>query len=263
MGAQTNQSLVATKDFVSGTGGNAMDLAEGLFAAAVGLSSSPPLRSQLTDSSIDIAVRRRVAERAFSSLSTDVKGVIADTVALRWSRSEDLQMALEDMGIRSAASTAGASSDVIGELLAVSSMIHGNPDIELGLGSKRAAPAARAQLVKSLVAGRVCEQTLAIVAHLVTDPRGRRIGAMLDHAAETVADQSGKGLAVVDVARPLNASQKSSIEALLVTRFGRPHYIAQRVNPDVVGGARIRVGDTIIDGSIAHRLQDLRGKLAG
>jgi F-type H+-transporting ATPase subunit delta len=86
---------------------------------------------------------------------------------------------------------------------------------------------------------------------------------MLDHAAETVADQSGKGLAVVDVARPLNASQKSSIEALLVTRFGRPHYIAQRVNPDVVGGARIRVGDTIIDGSIAHRLQDLRGKLAG
>mgnify|MGYP002395231057 CR=1 FL=1 len=262
MGAQTNQSLAATRDFLSSAGGDAMALAHGLFAAALGLSSSPPLRAQLSDSSIDIALRSRLADRAFASLSTDVRGVIASTVALRWSRAEDLQMALEDMGIRSAAASAG-SSDVIGELLAVSSLIHGNADVELGLGSKRAAPAARAQLVTSLVGGRVSEQTLAIVAHLVADPRGRRIGAMLDHAAKVVADQAGKGLAVVDVAKPLNAAQKSSIEALLVSRFGRPHYIAEQVNPEVVGGARIRVGDTIIDGSIAHRLQDLRGKLAG
>lgn len=263
MGAQTNQSLAETRGFVSRAGADAMALAHGLFAAALGLSSSPPLRTQLSDASIDVALRSRLADRAFSSLSTDVKSVIADTVALRWSRAEDLQMALEDMGIRAAAASAGESSDVIGELLAVSRLIHGNADIELGLGSKRAAPAARAQLVSSLVGGRVSEQTLAIVAHLVADPRGRRIGAMLDHAAKIVADQAGQGLAVVDVAQALSAAQKSTIEALLVSRFGRPHYIAQQINPDVVGGARIRVGDTIIDGSIAHRLQDLRGKLAG
>jgi F-type H+-transporting ATPase subunit delta len=46
-------------------------------------------------------------------------------------------------------------------------------------------------------------------------------------------------------------------------KYHRPHYIAQQIDDSVVGGARIRVGDDVIDGSVATRLQDLRMKLAG
>jgi F-type H+-transporting ATPase subunit delta len=263
MGAQTNQSLAATQAFVAGARGDAMALAEGLFAAALGLSSSQPLRAQLSDASIDVGARKKLADRAFSSLSTEVKSLISQAVELRWSRAEDLQVALEDMAIRCAAKAAGESTDVVGELLAVSTLVHSDADIELGLGSKRAAPAARATLMSKLISPHVSAFTTAIAAHLVADPRGRRIGAMLNHAAEVVADQHGQGLAIVDVASPLGDGQKSRIGELLLQRFGREHYLAEQVNPTVVGGARIRVGDVIIDGSIATRLQDLRTKLAG
>jgi len=117
--------------------------------------------------------------------------------------------------------------------------------------------------VVSLVSGKVSDPTVAIVSHLVRDPRGRRIGAMLQTAAEVVADQSGRGLALVTVARPLSSTQRSSIEQLLEARYGRGHYVAQVINPDVVGGAKIRVGNDVIDGSIQTRLLDLRTKLAG
>jgi F-type H+-transporting ATPase subunit delta len=263
MGAQTNQSLAATKAFVAGARGDAMALAEGLFAAALALSSSPPLRNQLADASLDESLRQKLADKAFASLSTDVKALMSQSVELRWSRPEDLLMAFEDMGIRLAAQSAGDSADVVGELLAISTLVHGNADVELGLGSKRAAASARSALMKKLVGTKVSTQAAAIAAHLVADPRGRKIGAMLNHAAEIVSDEHGKGLAVVHVSRALKPAQRSQIDALLANRFGRAHYLAEQVDTSIVGGARIRVGDMIIDGSIATRLQDLRTKLAG
>jgi F-type H+-transporting ATPase subunit delta len=39
--------------------------------------------------------------------------------------------------------------------------------------------------------------------------------------------------------------------------------VAEVLNPDVVGGMKIRVGDDVIDGSIQARLADLRTQLAG
>jgi F-type H+-transporting ATPase subunit delta len=48
-----------------------------------------------------------------------------------------------------------------------------------------------------------------------------------------------------------------------VERFDRAHYIAQQIDDSVMGGARIRVGDNVIDGSISTRLHDLRNALVG
>ncbi|MEL0149179.1 MAG: ATP synthase F1 subunit delta [Pontimonas sp.] len=142
-------------------------------------------------------------------------------------------------------------------------LIHSDPEVELAVGSKRASAEAKATLVSALVGGKVSAEAEAIVRHLVSDSRGRRIGRMLGDAAEIVADESGKGLAVVTVATPLSAAQQAHIEKLLEKKYQRPHYIAQRTDDSVVGGARIRVGDDVIDGSVATRLQDLRMKLAG
>jgi F-type H+-transporting ATPase subunit delta len=86
---------------------------------------------------------------------------------------------------------------------------------------------------------------------------------MLMDCAEIVADQGGKGLAVVSVAKPLTAAQIQQIDQLVQEKYQRPHYIAQQIDHSVVGGARIRVGDDVIDGSVATRLLDLRMKLAG
>jgi F-type H+-transporting ATPase subunit delta len=182
---------------------------------------------------------------------------------MRWSGAYDLQGALEDLGIRVCAGSVDAKADLVGELLAISSLVHSNAELELGLGSKRAHPRERANLMGSLLGKKVSGEALAIARHLVSDPRGRRIGAMLQSAAVTVADHHGKGLAVVSVAKSLNKAQRANVEKLLSKHYGRDHYVAEVINPDVVGGMKIRVGDDVIDGSIQARLADLRTQLAG
>jgi len=262
MGAQTRHSLETAKQMLAGHSGMTHDLAANLFAAALGLSGSKALRQALCDSSSEPSRRQGLAAQAFASLSTDAKKLVGQLVLLTWSHPDDLQAALEDLGIRICAH-AGAGDDIVGELLSVSTLVHSDPELELALGSKRASGAAKASLVGALISSKVSEGTLAIVTHLVHDPRGRRIGAMLKSAAEIVADQSQMGLAIVTVAKPLSAQQRSSIEALLRKKYGREHYVAHVINPDVVGGAKIRVADDVIDGSIQTRLTDLRTKLAG
>jgi F-type H+-transporting ATPase subunit delta len=262
MGAQTRQSLEQAKTLLVGHSGMTEDLAANLFAAALGLSGSKALRVALTDSSSEASMRTGLAARAFASLSTDAKKLLNELVGMKWSHPNDLQAALEDLAIRVCASSQKGSV-AVGELLAVSTLVHSDPELELALGSKRASGVAKASLIASLVQGKVSSPTAAIVAHLVQDPRGRRIGEMLTTAAETVADQSGQGLAIVTVAKKLSASQRSSIEALLRSRYGRDHFVAEVVNPEVIGGAKIRVGNDVIDGSIQTRLLDLRTKLAG
>ena len=262
MGAQTTQSLAKARESLSGHSATS-ELAASLFAAALGLSGSKALRGALADSSAEQKALQVLAKGAFASLSTDAKALIGELVALRWSSPLDLQAALEELGIRVLAGVSGGSSDLVGELLAVSKLIHSDPEVELAVGSKRAPANAKAHLVGALIGGKVSAEAEAIVRHLVADPRGRRIGRMLMNAAEIVADQGGKGLAVVSVAKPLNAGQLGLIDDLVQKKYHRPHYIAQQIDDRVVGGARIRVGDDVIDGSVATRLQDLRMKLAG
>ena len=261
MGAQTTQSLVEARSSLEGYAATS-ELASSLFAAALGLSGSKALRGALADSSVDQKALQALAASAFASLSTDAKKLIGSLVSLPWSAPEDLQAALEELGIRMLAQVAG-ESDLVGELLAIQALIHSDPEVELAVGSKRASAEAKAALMSALVGGKVSAEAEAIVRHLVSDSRGRRIGRMLSDAAEIVADQGGKGLAVVTVATSLRAAQQAHIEKLLEKKYQRPHYIAQRVDDSVVGGARIRVGDDVIDGSVATRLQDLRMKLAG
>jgi len=262
MGAQTRRSLDQAKHVLAGHQAMSPELAANLFAAALGLSGSKALRRALTDSSSEPSRRQELARGAFASLSTDAKKLLAELAILPWSHADDLQGALEDLGIRVLAATS-KGIDLVGELLAVSKLAHSDAELELALGSKRASGEARAALAGSLIAGKVSPQALAIVQHLVNDPRGRRMGAMLSAAAETVADQAGTGLAMVTVAKPLTASQRASIQALVKKKYGQEHYLAEVINPDVVGGAKIRVGHDVIDGSIQTRLLDLRTKLAG
>jgi F-type H+-transporting ATPase subunit delta len=261
MGAQTTQSLVKARASLGGYTATS-ELANSLFAAALGLSGSKALRGALGDSSADQKALQELAKGAFASLSTDAKALIGELVSLPWSSANDLQAALEELGIRTLAEVSG-HSDLVGELLAISSLIHTDPEVELAVGSKRASSQAKATLVSALIGGKVSPEAEAIVRHLVSDSRGRRIGRMLMNSAEIVADQGGKGLAVVSVAKPLSAAQHTHIEQLVEKKYQRPHYIAQQSDDSVVGGARIRVGDDVIDGSVATRLQDLRMKLAG
>ena len=182
--------------------------------------------------------------------------------AARWSNHTDLLAGIEDLGLRVIASSATVPGQVAEELFAFGKTVSSNGELELALASKLGTTAAKVRVVDALLAGKVSEQTLAIVRHLVQQPRGRRIGEMLRHAASVIADQSGTTIATISSAGPLMPGQLDRLKKSLSERYGRELTMHLVIDESLVGGVRVQIGQDVIDGSISSRLADLRLQLA-
>ena len=260
MGSATRHALEASRHAVSATSGVDRAAGEQLLAAARTIDGSPALQSALVAEASPAATTMR--DRVFGELSSAARAILDTALGQTWSSSRDLVAGVEELGIRAIAASAQSAADVARELHATGALIAGNADLELALSGTRGTPDTRGALVDSLLAGKVSAETAAIMGHLVRAPRGRRIGELVRTGAALVADQAGRGLATVTVAKPLTDAQVSAVQATVRERYGRDHLVVQVVDPTVIGGARIQVGYEVIDGSIAARLTDLTLQLA-
>ena len=102
-----------------------------------------------------------------------------------------------------------------------------------------------------------------IVSSLVQQPRERRVRALLSRALRLVADQRGRTVATAFAATALDDAQLSRLGAALSQRYGVDVTVNLVVDPAVVGGVRIEIGDDVIDATVSSRLNDLRQRLAG
>lgn len=74
------------------------------------------------------------------------------------------------------------------------------------------------------------------------------------------ADAAGSA-AVVTSALPLNAEEQSSVQSQVVKALGGKGEVTFKVDPNILGGLVVRVGDKVLDGSVAGQLSDLRQSL--
>jgi F-type H+-transporting ATPase subunit delta len=262
MGSASRAALEAAKSALASATGVTRTTGEQLLSAGRDIAGSPQLRALLADPSVETAEKTALIGRIFSSLDPTSAKLLGALVGTRWSNSDQLIDGIEQIGIRAIA-ISGPDADIENELFAFSRAVSSDPDLELAVGSKLGDPAGKAALVDTLLKGKADAGTLSIVRHLVQTPRGRRIGELLALAAGIVADASGGIVANVTAAAPLTAAQLDSLAATLKTQYGREPRIAVRVDPAVIGGLRVQVGDDVIDGTIASRLSDLRLQLAG
>jgi F-type H+-transporting ATPase subunit delta len=257
MGSLTRAALRTLPQAVAGA--TAADVAE-LFAVGRALHGSPALVRALGDDSADKKATATLVAQVFGKASAATTTLLTHLVGSSWSRPADLLEGVEEAGIRLAA--VSATGDLAGELLSVDRVIKAQPDVQLALSGKRAPAEAKLAMVKSLFGKKISAEALAIVSHLVTQPRSRRITESVSRAAGIVCDQRGEGLAEVRVATAIGDPQLNIIATMLEARYGRPHYIDQVIDPGMVGGIRIRVGDHVIDHSVATQLADMRRQLA-
>jgi F-type H+-transporting ATPase subunit delta len=264
MGSATREALATSRAALSVPGGTT-DLATGenLFGAGRAIGSSSQLLSALGDAAADPSAKAALVRAVFArEVTPRALELLAVAVSERWSSHDDLLAGIEELGLRASAMSAPAEMSIEGELFAFGETVSSDDELELALASKLGKVDAKAALVHKLLVGKVSGQTLAIVRHLVQQPRGRRIGELLRHAASVVADQAGTSIATITSAGVLTPGQLARLQKNLQERHGRALTVNQVVDPALVGGVRVQIGDLVIDGSIATRLADLRLQLA-
>lgn len=266
MGSATREALASARAALTASVAAGAGLATGeeLFAASRVIGSSSQLLTAIADPGADSAAKVALVDSVFgSALSAPAVQVLRAVAASRWSDNEDVLAAVEEIGLRAIAATAPSGAAIEQELFAFGTAVASNSELELAISSKLGSTQAKSALVGSLLDGKASAETVAIVNQLVQQPRGRRIGELLRFAASVVADEAGFGVATVTSAAPIAPAQLQRLAAALAGTYGRELRINQVVDPAVLGGLRVQVGDDVIDGSIASRLNDVRIQLAG
>lgn len=250
---------------MAGLGGS-VDLAtaEQLFAAGRVLAESAQLRATLADPAINGDAKAGLIGKVFGTkLGKSASTLLLAAVSSGWSSQDDLLSGIEDLALRVTAIAAPAKLSIDSELFAFARVVASDNELELALGTKLGDSSAKSGLVASLLGGKASESTIVIVSALVQQPLGRRVGALLAHAAEVVADQSGESIATVTSAAPIAASQLVSLTKSLTKIYGRELRLNLVIDSSIIGGLRVQVGDDVIDGSVSSRITDLRLQLAG
>ena len=257
----TNVTHVALKKALPAS----LATAEALFGASAVIGASSQLRSTLSNPAIEISAKQGLVAQVFGKgLDKGAATLLGVAIEQRWSSESDLVAGIEDLALRCAASSVKTAGAIEAELFAFARAVSSDADLELALGSKLGIPDAKATLARNLLTkAKALPATVVIVSSLVRSPRGRRIGALLSTAAQTVADQSGCIVATVTSAQPLAAAQLKAVSSTVASLYGRDAVLNVNVEPDTLGGVRIQVGNDVIDGSVAAQLADLRVQLAG
>ncbi|GAB2875415.1 F0F1 ATP synthase subunit delta [Streptomyces mayteni] len=249
---------------------DAADLASDLAAVTALLDRETALRRLLTDPAQS---GERKAELVGRLLTGQVSGEAVDLVSgmvrSRWTASRNLVDAVEQLAEAAdliAADEAGALDTVEDELFRFGRIVATSPALSAALSAKdtdSARIAARAGLIRELLGGRAHEVTIRLVTRLVERPRGRSLDSGLDALCSLAAARRGRSVAVVTSAVPLSDAQRQRLGDTLTRLYGRPIQLNLDVDPAVIGGISVRVGDEIIHGTIADRLDEVNRRMAG
>lgn len=116
----------------------------------------------------------------------------------------------------------------------------------------------RQQIVEDLLRGKVSKTTAAVVSLIVGTGRARELPGIAEALLALGAAEGGKEVAVVRSAIDLTDDQKTRLAAALQTAVGKPVDVRVVIDPSVLGGLVAQVGDTVIDGTVRRRLDQLK-----
>jgi F-type H+-transporting ATPase subunit delta len=270
MNGASRDALAAARErldaLTDSTSVDAAQLADELAAVTALLDREVSLRRVLTDPAQAGEAKAELAGRLLGGqVSGDTADLVAGLVRSRWSRSRDLVDSVEELADTAdltAAQRANELDDVEDELFRFGRIVSSNTGLRAALTDRGATSAAKSELLHSLLGGRAKAVTERLVTRLVASPRGRSLESGLDSLSKLAADRRNRMVAVVTSAVPLSDPQKQRLGAALAKLYGRPMHLNLDVDPEVLGGIRVQVGDEVINGSIADRLEEVSRRMA-
>lgn len=251
----------------SGGGVDAGTVSEELFAVARLLDSSAALRRAVTDPNAQADNKAGLVGGLLDAkVGATTVEVVQALARSRWSAARDLADAVEDLGVEATLASAeqdGALERVENELFRFGRAVDGDRELRAALTNRTAPVGSRTALIERLLEGKAHPATITLARQVVGQPRGRRLEQALEETGETIARRRDRGVARVTSAVALTEEQSTRLAAALGRVYGRTMHLDVDVQPSLVGGLRIQVGDEVIDASVVARLARANRQLAG
>lgn len=259
-------SLATVLDAVEKADGDLASLGDELFSVAGALDATPAVRRILTDPSTEADARSGVAASVFGSKVNAATLAVLDAAARgRWSGGRALSDAVEVAGLAAhvaAADAAGSLDTVETELFEAQGLIDHERELRAILSDRTVPSDRKATLIATIFEGKVAPATLALIRQAAVGRTGS-FDAVLARFADQVAARRNRTLAEVRSAAALSDGELERLASALSAKYGHPVHLNTIVDPTIVGGLKVSIGDDVIDGSIAGRLEDARRQMAG
>jgi F-type H+-transporting ATPase subunit delta len=269
MRGASRASLAEARQQLSGavtSAAEARTLGEELFAILAVLDAQPGLRRALSDSTRPPQARSDLARRLLGGrVAGPTLDLFASLCAARWSESDDLPDAVEQlavMAISAAAERGRHLDDVEDQLFRFGRVVAGSPDLRNALSNPEVPGQYKRQLLDTLLEGKVTGDSRRLIDEAALHPRGRSVDVSLSKYAQLAAQWRQRLIAVVRVAVELTGRQRERLVSALEAAYGHEIHLDVVVDPRVQGGISVQIGDELIDGSVASRLAALRRRLA-
>jgi F-type H+-transporting ATPase subunit delta len=235
--------------------------ASDMSAVVDALEASPTLRRAVTDPGTPESARRALVHGLLDGkVDKAVVDLVAEAATLRWAGGRTFAAALERQALRAQLVTAdrrGELEDVEDQLFRFARFVESSPDLRNVLGDRAIDRSRRQELVGELLSGRATESTIVLAKRAVV-ARERTFAQTIEGYVTLAAAQKNRVVATVRVAQPLSDDQRDRLRVALARQVGREVAIQEVIDPDILGGVRVELGDEVFEGTVSDRLEAAR-----
>lgn len=243
---------------------NPTQLAEELFAVVDLVDRDGSLRRALIDSSREPATRAGIIKALFTGkVSESTFNVVSAAAEQRWSEERDFADALENVAVVAAAAGAEARGGadaleaVVNELLTFINIVDSSAEAQAALSDGRASNEAKQKLAVSLGGVNPTAEGKLLLERAGAHSRGTTASRLAQKFVEIIVKRQNRWIARVTAARPLSDAQILKLQNSLNRVYNRNLKLDITIDPSVIGGLRVQVGDEVVDGTVSNRLSDL------
>jgi F-type H+-transporting ATPase subunit delta len=266
MQGASRKSLAGLRDQLP-TDGDLAALSAELYSVVSLLTTQASLRRALSDPAALAVSKERVVDSLFSArVGTPTLELLREAVRSRWSQPRDLLDSLEEIAVDAAlgsAEAAGELDEVEDELFRFERILDAEPGLRDALISRGISAETKSGLLHTLLDGKVSSTTFALLQRAVLEPRGRTIEHALRDLSTLAAQRRNRLVAHVTTTVLLTDAEETELAAALGRMFGQDVRLQVVVDESLIGGLTVRIGDQIIDASVARQLDEARRKLTG
>lgn len=155
----------------------------------------------------------------------------------------------------------GSIDEVEDELFRFARSYESSDALRIALTDEQIPAAKRQAIIEDLLGGKATGTTVQLISMVVGSGRSRELPAIIDKVVARASSAKQLEVAEVRSAVALTADQETRLAAAITNATGKQVNLKVVVDPAVLGGLVATIGDTVIDGSVRTRIDQLKARL--